>query len=58
MKNLYLDDQRTTPENFEKVYSYEDSTRYISDNGIPNFISFDHDLGEVKTRYDCAKFFS
>ncbi|UOE36979.1 cyclic-phosphate processing receiver domain-containing protein [Chryseobacterium oryzae] len=56
MKNLYLDDLRKTPDNFERVYSYGDFVKYISENGLPDFISFDHDLGEEKTGYDCAKF--
>ncbi|MGX9985807.1 cyclic-phosphate processing receiver domain-containing protein [Soonwooa purpurea] len=25
-------------------------------NKLPNFISFDHDLGEEKTGFDCGKF--
>lgn len=43
--NLYLDDLRPTPEGFERVYDYEEFTEYISQNGMPDFISFDHDLG-------------
>lgn len=43
------------------VKSYEDFTRYISTQGVPAWVSFDHDLGDVnndngeKTGYDCAK---
>jgi hypothetical protein len=50
------------------VKSYEEFIRYISDNGLPSFISFDHDLSyeddgsnqssensNEKTGYDCAK---
>jgi len=54
-KNLYLDDLRPTPEGFERVYDYEEFTEYISQNGMPDFISFDHDLGLGKTGFDCAK---
>ena len=44
--NLYLDDLRTTPEGFERVYSYEEFVAYLQQKGLPVFISFDHDLGE------------
>ena len=54
--NLYLDDLRSTPENFERVYDYDEFVYFINKNGVPEFISFDHDLGEGKTGFDCAKF--
>lgn len=44
--NLYLDDLRPTPEGFERVYSYTDFVAYLKCKGLPDFISFDHDLGE------------
>ena len=50
--NLYLDDLRSTPENFERVYDYDEFVNFIN----TEFISFDHDLGEGKTGFDCAKF--
>lgn len=53
--NLYLDDLRPTPEGFERVYNYEEFIAFILQNGLPNFISFDHDLGEGKSGFDCAK---
>lgn len=56
MKNLYLDDLRPTPTNFERVYTFEEFVAHILQNGLPDFISFDHDLGEGKTGFDCAKF--
>lgn len=55
MKKLYLDDLRPTPAGFERVYAYEEFVKFILDNGLPDFISYDHDLGEGKTGYDCAK---
>lgn len=55
-KRLYLDDLRPTPEGFERAYDFEEFVKYISQNGLPDFISFDHDLGEGKTGLDCAKF--
>lgn len=54
--NLYLDDLRPTPEHFKRVYSYEEFEAFILENGLPKLISFDHDLGEGKTGYDCAMF--
>ncbi|MBS1550350.1 MAG: hypothetical protein JSS94_10880 [Bacteroidetes bacterium] len=54
-KFLYLDDLRPTSENFARVYSFEEFPTFITENGLPNFISFDHDLGEGKTGFDCAK---
>jgi hypothetical protein len=56
MYNLYLDDERT-PKNetpFFIVRNYEDFKYTIMENGIPSYISFDHDLGDTKTGYDCA----
>ena len=53
---LYLDDLRTTPEGFERVYSYEEFVAYLQHYGLPDFISFDHDLGEGLSGYDCAKY--
>ncbi|GAB5526168.1 MAG: hypothetical protein Roseis2KO_40400 [Roseivirga sp.] len=50
---LFLDDIRTidmvypteqVPE-FDLVRSYEDFVSYIEENGLPDFISFDNDLG-------------
>ena len=56
MKKLYLDDLRGTPEGFDRVYNYADFVEYITQNGLPDFISFDHDLGEDESGYDCAKY--
>ena len=56
MKKLYLDDLRVTPEGFDRVYNYVDFVKYITQNGLPDFISFDHDLGEDESGYDCAKY--
>ncbi|MEO0471855.1 MAG: cyclic-phosphate processing receiver domain-containing protein [Bacteroidota bacterium] len=53
MKKLFLDDIRTvemvydasmTPE-FDIVRSYDEFVDYIQKNGLPDFISFDNDLG-------------
>jgi len=37
------------------VINYEQFINWITDNGLPEYISFDNDLGEEKEGYDCAK---
>lgn len=71
-KLLFLDDMRNPKEIYERdveydiekdyeiVRSYTDFVEYIKNFGIPEFISFDHDLGwdyrcGLKTGFDCAK---
>lgn len=53
---LYVDDLRPTPEDYFRVYNVDEFIAYIMAYGVPGFISFDHDLGEGGTGYDCAKF--
>lgn len=69
MKKLFLDDIRTVEmvyeasevSNFDVVRNYDDFVSYIKSNGLPDFISFDNDLGldaneEVAPDgYACAK---
>lgn len=49
---LYLDDIRTPTdtlpgyEPWEIVRNYEEFTRWIMDNGLPDLVSFDHDLAD------------
>lgn len=53
MKKLFLDDLRTIDmvydpsmeSEFDIVRSYADFVSYIQKNGLPEFISFDNDLG-------------
>lgn len=59
---MYLDDLRTPIEAFDIVVrSYQEATEYIIKNGVPKFISFDHDLGInekeelLPSGYDLAK---
>ncbi len=59
---LYLDDIRELPnDSWILVRSYDEALEYVKTNGIPNFISFDHDLGVDKydnllpTGYDFVK---
>ena len=65
-KLLFLDDIRTPhcicdeywefkPEDFIIVRTYKQFVKYIKENGVPDFISFDHDLGDGKNGFDCAK---
>ena len=60
MKNLnfklYLDDIRAIPNGFIGVPNFAEFIQFIIEKGLPGLISFDHDLGEEKTGYDCAKF--
>ena len=37
------------------VKNYDQFVSWIEKNGLPDKISFDHDLGEELTGYDCAK---
>ena len=53
MKKLFLDDIRipkmvydtTEAKDFIVVRNYADFVKYIKQNGLPDFISFDNDLG-------------
>ncbi len=62
MYKMYLDDIREPQEEYDVIVrSFDEATKYIQENGMPNFISFDHDLGlEIdgtiaKSGYDFAK---
>ena len=62
MMKLYLDDVRDLPdESFLLARSYEEAVLFVKENGIPPFISFDHDLGVdenndlLPTGFDFAK---
>jgi hypothetical protein len=71
MKKLYLDDIRIPKtEGWDIVRTYEDFVEWIEKNGLPEEVSFDHDLAEIsydpttqtesfkyyeKTGYDAAK---
>ena len=57
MKKLYLDDVRNPKtDGWIIVRNFEEFVDFIQENGLPDEISFDHDLGEdTQTGYDCAK---
>jgi len=59
---MYLDDIRIPAEAFDFIVrSYDEAVQIIEDYGMPNYISFDHDLGVdekgvlLKSGYDLAK---
>ena len=46
MHKLFLDDVRDPPSLcWDVVRSYDEFVKYIEDKGIPEVVSFDHDLG-------------
>lgn len=52
MRKLFLDDTRNSPDNdWDVVRSYDEFVEYIETNGVPEIISFDHDLGEEHYRH-------
>ncbi len=62
---LYIDDIRIPDErdNFTLLKSYSEAVHWMRTNGCPDYISFDHDLGQTrgrnpvieKTGFDIAK---
>lgn len=59
---MYLDDERVPKYEYDVIVrSFEEAVLFVEKNGIPNFISFDHDLGcdkdgnIFKSGYDFAK---
>lgn len=53
--NLYVDDLRQVPKNFEIARTYEEAIKILKNNTI-DILSLDHDLGEEKTGYDIVKY--
>jgi len=58
---MYLDDIRIPSDpSFIIVRSFSEAVSFVMKNGVPSFISFDHDLGMkdgelLETGYDFAK---
>ena len=59
---LYLDDVRPIPEGWIGMRCFHSFTLFIKDHGLPQEISFDHDLGVIEDTmdlalngYDCAR---
>lgn len=58
MVQLWLDDIRTPPtQEWIWVKNYDQAVAYVEQHGLPDHISFDHDLGDqgAPTGYDFAK---
>lgn len=57
MFNLYIDDERypRTDRNWTIARNAFQAKHLVTTNGVPDYISFDHDLGEGETGYDFAK---
>lgn len=53
MTKLYLDDLRACPDGYELVRTVQEFKDYITANGVPELISFDHDLGGDETAMQC-----
>lgn len=57
MKKLFIDDIRTPPANdYVVVRTSEEAIEWLRDNGIPDVISFDHDLGGDDTTIRVIRF--
>lgn len=47
MRKLFLDDMRKAPDfTWDVVRNYQEFVAYIKLHGVPDVISFDHDLGD------------
>ncbi len=53
MTKLYLDDLRSCPPGYDVVRTVQEFKDYITKNGVPELISFDHDLGGDETAMQC-----
>lgn len=54
--NIYLDDERNPRrDDWIVVRSYSEFEKILNSVDVVDEISFDHDLGEEKTGYDCLK---
>lgn len=54
---LYIDDERfpQTNHNWNIVRNYDEAIEFMNERGCPDYVTFDHDLGDQKTGYDIAK---
>lgn len=59
MYSIFIDDIRN-PHVLDRQWticrSYEEAVEIVSRQGMPSYVSFDHDLGTEKTGYDFALF--
>jgi hypothetical protein len=57
MKRLYIDDIRDPKGEFDYIArSSNEAIEYLVRYGCPNYISFDHDLGEDDTALNIVKY--
>ena len=47
MRKLYLDDVRTPSSDWIVVRNYQEFVSWINENGVPDVVSFDHDLATI-----------
>ena len=61
-KLLWLDDFRNPKDYLTEDYdivwvkSYEEFCSHLENNGLPDIVCFDHDLGTEKSGLDCARY--
>ena len=61
-KLLWLDDFRNPKEyltgEYEVIWvkTYEEFCSHLENNGLPDIVCFDHDLGTEKSGLDCARY--
>ena len=56
-RKLFLDDVRQPPDSsWDVVHSFDEFVAHIDQNGVPDVISFDHDIVGEKTGLDCARY--
>ena len=59
---LWLDDYRTPKDYLIRDYeitwvkTFEEFCAHLENDGLPDIVCFDHDLGTEKSGYDCAKY--
>jgi len=54
----FIDDERDPPDDGSKyvvLRSFQEMKDRVCEHGFPDYISFDHDLGDGGTGMDCAK---
>lgn len=55
MYKLFLDDERDpVSDDFVIVRDYKAACEYVKEHGTPDFVQFDHDLGDGPTGHDFA----
>lgn len=58
LRNPFLNVEGKVPADYEIfwVVNFDQFVNHIENIGMPDVISFDHDLGEEKSGYDCLKY--